>query len=167
MILDMIQGCRYLRRSTDRWLLSKNSTTRLDGLESWHGAGLLWNCAIPITNTKGYIYTLSLTWLLVDYDYNIDCLILTTCRHVGFVPIINSSLSLYLVHVIMYPQTFPPSIVEQLFAEWWRITDHRRLLPNALKATPAEWYSPANLGPHVSFLLYQFLVLTYAPSITG
>jgi hypothetical protein len=57
MILDMIQGCRYLRRSTDRWLLSKKSTTRLEGLESWHGAGLLWNCSIPITNTKGfYLY---------------------------------------------------------------------------------------------------------------
>jgi hypothetical protein len=53
----MIQGCRYLRRSTDRWLLSKNSTTRLKGLESWHGAGLLSNCPIPITNTKGsYLY---------------------------------------------------------------------------------------------------------------
>jgi hypothetical protein len=53
----MIQGCRYLRRSTDRWLLSKNSTTRLEGLESWHRAGLLWNCSIPITNTKGlYLY---------------------------------------------------------------------------------------------------------------
>jgi hypothetical protein len=59
-----------------------------------------------------YIYSLSLTRLLVDYDYNIDCLKLTTCRHVGFVPIINSSLSLYLVHVITYPQMFPPSIVE-------------------------------------------------------
>jgi hypothetical protein len=57
MILDMIQGCRYLRRSTDRWLLSKNSTTRLEGLENWHGAGLLRNCSIPITNTKGsYLY---------------------------------------------------------------------------------------------------------------
>jgi hypothetical protein len=53
----MIQSCRYLRRSTDRWLLSKNSTTRLEGLESWHGAGLLWNCSIPITNSKGvYLY---------------------------------------------------------------------------------------------------------------
>jgi hypothetical protein len=29
----MIQGCRYLQRSMDRWTLSKNSTTRL-GLES-------------------------------------------------------------------------------------------------------------------------------------
>jgi hypothetical protein len=60
MILDMIQGCWYLQRSTDRWLLSKNSTTRLEGLESWHGAGLLWSCSIPITNTKGsYLYPCS------------------------------------------------------------------------------------------------------------
>jgi hypothetical protein len=58
----MIQGCRYLRRSTDLWLLSKNSTTRLEGLESWHGTGLLWNCSIPITNTKGsYLYPCSNT----------------------------------------------------------------------------------------------------------
>jgi hypothetical protein len=57
MILDMIQGCQYLRRSTDQWLLSKNSTTRLEGLESWHGVSLLWNCSIPITNTKcSYLY---------------------------------------------------------------------------------------------------------------
>jgi hypothetical protein len=62
MILDMIQGCRYLRRSTDRWLLSKNSTTRLEGLKTWHGAGLLWNCSILITNTKGsYLYPCSNT----------------------------------------------------------------------------------------------------------
>jgi hypothetical protein len=62
MILDMIQVCRYLRRSTDRWLLSKNSTTRLERLESWHEAGLLWNCLIPITNTKGpYLYPCSNT----------------------------------------------------------------------------------------------------------
>jgi hypothetical protein len=58
----MIQCCRYLRRSMDRWLLSKNSTTRLEGLESWHGAGLFWNCLIPITNTKGlYLYPSSNT----------------------------------------------------------------------------------------------------------
>jgi hypothetical protein len=57
MILDMIQGYRYLRRSTDQWPLSKNSTTRLKGLESWHRAALSWNCSIPITNTKGlYLY---------------------------------------------------------------------------------------------------------------
>jgi hypothetical protein len=42
MILDMIQGCRYLRRSTDRWILSKNSTTRLEDSKVWRKAGLLW-----------------------------------------------------------------------------------------------------------------------------
>jgi hypothetical protein len=48
---------RYLWRSTDRWLLSKNSTTWLEGLENWHRADLLWNCSIPITKTKGlYLY---------------------------------------------------------------------------------------------------------------
>jgi hypothetical protein len=57
MILDMIQGCRYLRRSTDRWLLSKNSTTGLKGLKGWHKAGRLWNCSVPITYIKGlYLY---------------------------------------------------------------------------------------------------------------
>jgi hypothetical protein len=57
MILDMIQGCRYLRRSTDRWLLSKNSMTRLKDSKVGTGSVLLWNCSIPITNTKGlYLY---------------------------------------------------------------------------------------------------------------
>jgi hypothetical protein len=71
MILELIQGCRYLRRLMDRWLLSKNSTTRLKGLESWHGAGLLWNCSMPITNTKGlYLYPVSNTtpcWLRLQH----------------------------------------------------------------------------------------------------
>jgi hypothetical protein len=44
MILDMIQGCRYLRRSTDRWTLSKNSTTRLKDSRVCRKAGLLWEC---------------------------------------------------------------------------------------------------------------------------
>jgi hypothetical protein len=44
MILDMIQGCRYLQRLTDRWTLSKNSTTRLKDSRVWRKAGLLWEC---------------------------------------------------------------------------------------------------------------------------
>jgi hypothetical protein len=57
MILDMIQGCRYLRRSTDRWLLSKNLTTRLKDSKVGVRPVLLWNCSIPITNIKGlYLY---------------------------------------------------------------------------------------------------------------
>jgi hypothetical protein len=42
MILDMIQGCRHLRKSTDRWTLSKNSTTRLKDSRVWRKAGLYW-----------------------------------------------------------------------------------------------------------------------------
>jgi hypothetical protein len=57
MILDMIQGCRYLRRSTDRWLLSKNLTTRLKDSMFGTGPVLLWRCSIPITDIKGlYLY---------------------------------------------------------------------------------------------------------------
>jgi hypothetical protein len=57
MILDMIQGCRYLRRSTDRWFLSKNSTTRLKDSKFGTGAVLLCRCSIPITDIKGlYLY---------------------------------------------------------------------------------------------------------------
>jgi hypothetical protein len=44
MILDMIQGCRHLRRSTDRWTLSKNSTTRLEDSRVWRQASLYWEC---------------------------------------------------------------------------------------------------------------------------
>jgi hypothetical protein len=119
MILDMIQGCRYLRRSTNRWLLSKNSTTRLEGLESWHGAGLLWNCSIPITNTKGlYLYPVSNTtpsrpWLqyLLPKTNN-----MTSCRFRIHHQLV-SPLSLYLVHVITHSWTFPLSTVEQLFCQ--------------------------------------------------
>jgi hypothetical protein len=98
----MIQGSRYLRRSTDRWLLSKNSTTRLKGLESWHGAGLLWNCSIPITNTKGlYLYPSSnmtpsrprLQHLLPKINIMASC---PSRTHHQFIP------SLYSIHVITH-----------------------------------------------------------------
>jgi hypothetical protein len=44
MILDMIQGCRYLRRSTDRWTLSMNTTTRPKDSRVWCKAVFLWEC---------------------------------------------------------------------------------------------------------------------------
>jgi hypothetical protein len=58
MILDMIQCCRYLRRSTDRWFLSKNSTTRLKDSMFGTGPVLLCRCSIPIIDIKGlYLYS--------------------------------------------------------------------------------------------------------------
>jgi hypothetical protein len=68
----MIQGCRYLRRSTDRWPLSKNSTTRLK--DSKVGAGSVC-CEIVrslLQTRRVHIYTLVLTRFLVDHEYSIN-----------------------------------------------------------------------------------------------
>jgi hypothetical protein len=72
----MIQGCWYLRRSTDRWTLSKNSMTRLKDSRLWRKASLLWECfSITITYIQGsYLYPV-VVWLLVDYTHNIWYLI--------------------------------------------------------------------------------------------
>jgi hypothetical protein len=71
MILDMIQGWRNLRRSTDRWSLSKNSTTRLEDSKVWRKASLLWKCANTIKYIQGsYLYPV-VAWLVVDYEHNI------------------------------------------------------------------------------------------------
>jgi hypothetical protein len=136
MILDMIQGCLYLRRSTGRWLLSKNSTTRLEGLESWHGAVLLWNCSIPITNTKGlYLYpgpNTTPSWprlqhLLPKINTMASC---PSCIHHQFIP-----LFIFNPRHHAFPKCFPLSPVEQFFC---RMTMHSRPqtpLPNALTKT--------------------------------
>jgi hypothetical protein len=135
MILDMIQGCRYLRRLTDRWLLSKNSTTRLEGLESWHGAGLLWNCSIPITNTMGsYLYPGSnttpsrprLQHLLPKINVMASC---PSCTRHQFI------LSLYSSHVITHSRMLPLPSVRQLFCRMMTYSRPQMPLPNALRKT--------------------------------
>jgi hypothetical protein len=76
---------------------------------------------------------MSLTRLLVDHDYKVYCLKLTTWRHVGFVSVINPFPSLFPVYAITHSRTFPLSTMEQLFC---RMMMHSRLqtpLPNALK----------------------------------
>jgi hypothetical protein len=129
----MIQGSRYFRRSTDRWLLSKNLTTRLKGLESWHGAGLLWNCSIPITNTKGsYLYPGSnttpsqprLQHLLLKINIMASCPSRT--RH-QFIP------SSYSSHIITHSRMLPLPIVKQLFCRKMTYSRPQTPLPNALK----------------------------------
>jgi hypothetical protein len=124
-----------LRRSTDRWPLTKNSTTRLKGLERWHGAGLLSNCSIPITNTKGlYLYpcpntTLSrprLQHLLPKLMPRRQCPSRT--RH-QFVPSLHSS------HVITYSRMLSLPSAKQSFC---RMTTRSRMqapLPNAMRKT--------------------------------
>jgi hypothetical protein len=136
MILDMIQGCRYLRRSTDRWFLSKNSTTRLEGLESWHGAVLLWNCSIPTTNTKGsYLYPHSNTTP-------------SRPRLQRLLPKINTTAPMSVSHPssirpLLYIQStssrvlecFSLSTVEQLFCRMMTYSRPQTSLPNTLRKT--------------------------------
>jgi hypothetical protein len=133
MILDMIQGCRYLRRSTDRWLLSKNSTTRLEGHKSWHGPVCCEIVRFLLQTPRVHIYTLVLTWLLVDHDYNIYCLkLMPRCqcpsrtRH-QFVP------SLYSSHVITHSRMLPLPSVKQLFCRMMTYSRPQTSLPNALR----------------------------------
>jgi hypothetical protein len=154
----MIQGCRYLRRSTDRWLLSKNSTTQLDGLESWHEAGLLWNCTIPITNSKGlYLYpcpNTTLSWprlqhLLPKLMPRHQC---PSCTRHQFVPSLHvfPNASSFKRETTLLP-TDGVLPTAGIFTECFE----QNFLPNGV-------FLPNSAHKSVSFL-YQFLVLTHAP----
>jgi hypothetical protein len=133
MILDMMQGCRYLRRSTDRWLLSKNSTTRLKDSIGWRRAGLLWNCSIPITNTRGsYLYPFPNTTpsrsrvqhLLPKLMPWCQC---PSCTRHQFVS------SLYSGHVITYFRMFSFPRTNQPFYRMMACYRPQVPLPNALR----------------------------------
>jgi hypothetical protein len=160
----MIQGCRYLRRSTDRWLLSKNSTTGLEGLESWHGASLLWNCSIPITNTKGlYLYpgsntTPSRPWLqhlLLKMNTMASCP--CRARH-QFIP---SFISNPRHHA--FPNAFLFHPWNNSFAEW-RCTPDRRRLYRTLWGKPyAECCSSTKFGTHVSLFPVPIFCVNICP----
>jgi hypothetical protein len=146
----MIQGCRYLRRSTDRWILSKNSTTRLKDSKVGTGPVLLWNCSIPITNTKDlYLYPCPNTTpgrLRVQHSLpklmsRRQCPFRT--RH-QFVP------SLCPGHVITYSRKLPFLSANIPSAEWWRTTDRKYIYWILWGEFPAEWHFFTKLGPQVS-----------------
>jgi hypothetical protein len=150
MILDMIQGWRYLKRSTDRWLLSKNSTTRLKDSKFGTGLVLLCNCSIPITDTKGlYLYPCPNTTLGRLRVQHLLPKLMSRCqcpsrtRH-QFVP------SLYLGHVITYSWKPPFLSANSPFAEWWRTADRKYLYRILWGDFPTEWRFFTKLGPQVS-----------------
>jgi hypothetical protein len=160
MILDMIQGCRYLRRSTDRWTLSKNSMTRLKDSRVWRKAGLLWECfSITIIYIQGsYLYPV-LAWLLVDYEHNIWYLIYLQVR-MFIHPFVPSAQARSPHNPAKSAQTVP--------------LPNGSKLPTARSSAESSWRNLPSYGrifspgwAHKSdSLLYQILVLTYAPSIT-
>jgi hypothetical protein len=156
----MIQGCRYLRRSTDRWTLSKNSTTRLKDSRVWRKAGLLCEC--------------------FDYNYIHPGFIFIPCRGMTssglraqyLIPILSPSANAYPSirpfrsgHVTTQSREI---IANSPFVE-------RKQLPTANSSAESFWRNLPSSGriflpswAHKSdSLLYQILVLTYAPSITG
>jgi hypothetical protein len=146
----MIQGCRYLRRSMDWWLLSKNSTTRLKDSKVDTGPVSLCNCSIPITDIKSlYLYPCPNTThdrLRVQHllpKLMLWCQCPSRTRH-QFV------LSLYPGHVITYPRKLPFLSTNSPSVEWWR-TAHRKYLYRILWGDfPAEWHFFTKLGPQVS-----------------
>jgi hypothetical protein len=97
-----------------------------------------------------HIYTLALTRLLVDHDYNIYCLKLTSWRHVRPAPIINSSLFYIQATSSHIPECFHLPSVKQLFCRMMTYSRPHTPLPNALRKPLAEWCSSTKLGPQVS-----------------
>jgi hypothetical protein len=147
MILDMIQGCRYIRRSTDRWLLSKNSTTRLKGLKV--GTGPV-SCEIvrsSITNIKSsYLYPcpnmtpnrLRVQHLLPKTASRRRCPSRT--RH-QFVP------SLYPGHVITYSRILLLPSAKQPFCRMMACSRPQAPLPNASRKTSCQMIFPYQTRP--------------------
>jgi hypothetical protein len=129
----MIQGCRYLRRSTDRWFLLKNSMTQLKDSRVGVKPVLLWNYSMPITNTKGsYLYPCpNMTPNRLRVQHLIPKLMLRcqcpSCTRHQFVP------SLYLGHVITYSRTLSLSSTKQPFCRMMTYCRPQASLPNPLR----------------------------------
>jgi hypothetical protein len=133
MILDMIQGCRYLRRSTDRWTLSKNSTTRLKDSRVWRKAGLLWECFDYNYIHPGFIFIpcrgmtpggLRAQYLIPNLSPKCECLstnssLLLGPRHHA-IPRNQRKQSLCRTEANCWPQVPLPNPFEESFLLWTR-----------------------------------------------
>jgi hypothetical protein len=131
MILDMIQGCRYLRRSTDRWTLSKNSTTRLKDSRVWRKAGSLWECFDYNYIHPGFIFIpcrgmtpsgLRAQYLIPNLSLKRECLSihsslpLRPCHHA--ISRNQRKQSLYRTEANCRPQVPLPNPFEETFLLW-------------------------------------------------
>jgi hypothetical protein len=157
----MIQGCRYLRRSTDRWTLSKNSTTRLEDSNVWRKAGLLWKISrLQFHTSRIHIYTLSWydSWWTTSTIFDTEFIAQVRMLIHPFVP---SARATSPRNPAKSTQTVP--------------LPNGSKLPTASSSAKSFWRNLPSLDgiflpswAHKSdSLLYQILVLTYAPSITG
>jgi hypothetical protein len=146
----MIQGCRYLRRSTDRWILSKNSTTRLKDSKVGTGPVFVVKFFDTYYKHQGFIFIpLSNTTpgrLRVQHSLS-KLMSRRQCpsrtRH-QFVP------SLCPGHIITYSRKLSFSSANSPSVEWWRTTDCKYLYRILWGEFPAEWRFFTKLGPQVS-----------------
>jgi hypothetical protein len=150
MILDMIQGCRYLRRSTDRWFLSKNSTTRLKDSKVGTGPFCCEIVRSLLQTLRVHIYTLVLTRLLVVHEYNIYCLNWCPSANVRLAPVINLFLPYIQATSSRIPECFLVQAQNSPSAEWWRAPDRRHLYRMLWGKFPVEWCFLTKLDPQVS-----------------
>jgi hypothetical protein len=132
------------------------------------GQVLLCRCSIPITDIKGlYLYPcpnttrgrLRVQHLMSKLMLRRQCS--SRIRH-------QLVLSLHQATSPCIPENFSFKSANSLFVKRWRTADRKCPLPIPLRRLfSAEWYlSPSSAHKSV-FLLYHFLVLTYAPSIMG
>jgi hypothetical protein len=118
------------------------------GLEGWHRVGLLWNCSMPITNTKGlYIYPCpNTTPGRLRVQHSLPKLMSrrqcpSRTRH-QFAPYIQATSS-------RIPECFLLS-ANSPSAEWWRTTDRKYIYRILWGEFPTEWCFFTKLGPQVS-----------------
>jgi hypothetical protein len=146
----MIQGCRYLRRSTDRWLLSKNSATRLKDSKFGSGPVLLCRCSIPITDIKGlYLYPcpnttpgrLRVQHLIPKLMFRRQCPSRT--RH-QFVP------SLYPGHIITHSRKLHFKSETVLLPNDGVLPTTSIFTESSEEIFPVEWHFVTKLGQQVS-----------------
>jgi hypothetical protein len=110
-----------------------------------------------------YIYTLVLTRLLVDHEYNIYCLNQCPNTNVHLAPVINSSLPYNQAMSSCIPECFLFQAQNSPSAEWWRAPDRRHLYQMLRGKFSAEWCSLTKLGPQVSLFLVPIFGVNICP----
>jgi hypothetical protein len=120
------------------------------GLEGWRRVGLLWNCSIPITNSKGlYLYPCPNT---TPSRWRVQHLLpkLMHQHQVRLVPVISSSLPYIQATSSRIPERLLFQAQNSPSVEWWRATDRRYLYRMLRGKFPAKWCFFTKLGPQVS-----------------
>jgi hypothetical protein len=125
---------------------------------------LLWNCSIPITNTKGlYLYPSSnttpsrprLQHLLPKINTMASCPSRTLHQFIPFF--------IFNPRHHAFPNAFRFHLWNSSSAEWWCTPDRRRLYWMLWGKPSAEWCSSAKFGSHVSLFPVPIIGVSICP----